>query len=49
METQPYGYTTTNGLIKVLYKDSFDLLSSIIIDSMSSPTPEVWYVEKGNT
>ncbi len=44
--TQAYGYTSTNGLIKVLYKDNFDLLNSIIVDSMNSPTPEVWYIDK---
>ena len=46
MDTQVYGYTSTNGLIKILYKDNFDLLNSITIDSLNSPNPEVWYIGK---
>ena len=47
MDTQVYGYTSTNGLIKVLYKDSFDLLNSIIVDSLGkNSTPEIWYIDK---
>ena len=47
MDTQVYGYTSTNGLIKVLYKDNFDLLNSIIVDSLGkNSTPEVWYMDK---
>ena len=48
METQVFGYTTPQGLIRVLYKDNFGLLNSIVIDSLIKPTPEVWYVNQEN-
>jgi hypothetical protein len=40
-DTQAYAYTTKTGLIIIFYKDAFDNLDGIILDSLKSPKLEV--------
>jgi hypothetical protein len=40
-DTQTYAYTTQTGLIRIFYKDSFDNLDGIILDSLKDPILEV--------
>jgi len=45
-DTQVYAETTAKGLIRVFYKDGFDNMNGIIIDSLTSPNLEVMNIFK---
>ncbi len=47
MDTQAYAFTTSTGLIRVFYKDSFNNIDGIIIDALIDPNLEVMNVFKG--
>ncbi len=47
MDTQVFAYIGAQGLMRVLYKDKLGFLNSLIVDGLDDPTPEVWYVSKG--
>ena len=42
--TQPYGFTTSTGLIRIFYKDNFGNIDGIIVDSLTDPNLEVMNV-----
>jgi hypothetical protein len=45
--TQPYGFVTAKGLIRVFYKDSIGNIDGIIIDSLIDPNLEVMNIFNG--
>jgi hypothetical protein len=45
--TQPYGYVTARGMIRVFYKDDFGNINGIIIDALENPNLEVMNVFNG--
>jgi hypothetical protein len=47
INTQPYAYTTSKGLIRIFYKDNFGRINGIIIDSLRDPKLEVMNIFNG--
>ena len=46
-DTQSFGYTTRKGVIRIFYKDSFEVLQSLMLNGVKNPIPEILYKPKG--